>query len=226
MLFRSTNFQLKKNLIHIQQETNYPWSGLIKFTVHIPKKENAAIALRIPGWASNKAVPGDMYTFKNVGNERPSIKINGQIYDFEENNGYATINREWRDGDVIEYLLPMQTNKVIARSEVKQDRLRYALQRGPIIYCIEGADNDGDVWNLVAPIETNWKEQDYSILDEKVVSLVADLPVVKIDSALNKINTEHKTIRAIPYYTWCNRGSNPMQVWLPSTIEDVKINYR
>jgi DUF1680 family protein len=120
----------------------------------------------------------------------------------------------------------MKTNKVIARSEVKQDKSRYALQRGPIIYCIEGADNGGDVWNLVAPIQSNWKEQDYQVLDEKVVSLVAELPVVKIDTALNKINTEHKIIRAIPYYTWCNRGSNPMQVWLPSTIEDVKINYR
>ncbi len=221
-----TNFQLKKNIIQIQQETNYPWSGLIKLTVHIPKKENAAIALRIPGWASNKAVPGDMYTFMNAENTSPVIKINGQLYTFEENQGYAWINREWKDGDVIEYQLQMKTNKVIARSEVKQDKSRYALQRGPIIYCIEGADNDGDVWNLVAPIQSNWKEQDYQVLDEKVVSLVAELPVVKIDTALNKINTEDKIIRAIPYYTWCNRGSNPMQVWLPSTIEDVKINYR
>ncbi|MFZ9263459.1 MAG: glycoside hydrolase family 127 protein, partial [Chitinophagaceae bacterium] len=99
-------------------------------------------------------------------------------------------------------------------------------QRGPLMYCVEGADNDGDVWNLVSPAQTIWQEEGYKVMDENIVSLVANLPVVKIDASANKVNTTQKLIRAIPYYTWCNRGSNAMQMWLPSSIEDVKINYR
>lgn len=221
-----TQFQLKKNIMQVEQATNYPWSGLVKMTVHIPKKEYASIALRIPGWATGKAVPGEMYSFVQDQDELPTIKINGQAYAYEQNQGYAWIKREWKEGDVVEYILPMQVKKVVARTEVKQDKSRYALQRGPIIYCIEGADNNGDVWNLVAPLPASWKEESYKVLDEPVVSLVARLPVITVDTTANKVETNEKAIRAIPYYTWCNRGSNPMQVWLPSTIEDVKINYR
>ena len=221
-----TQFQLKKNIMQVEQATNYPWSGLVKLTIHIPKKEFASVALRIPGWATGKAVPGEMYSFVQDQVELPTIKVNGQAYAYEQNQGYAWIKREWKEGDVVEYVLPMQVKKVVARTEVKQDKSRYALQRGPIIYCVEGADNNGDVWNLVAPLPANWKEEAYKVLDEQVVSLVARLPVVTVDTTANKVETNEKAIRAIPYYTWCNRGSNPMQVWLPSTIEDVKINYR
>lgn len=221
-----TNFLLNKNELRLVQETNYPWSGNMKFTFHTAKKESAVIALRIPGWAKNQAVPGNMYTFISDVDETPNVIINGKPYAYKQKDGYALVEGIWKDGDVIEYQLPMHSRKIISREEVKDNVSRFALQRGPVVYCIEGADNQGDVWNLIAPLQTAWKEERYKVLDEDVISLVSKLPVLQTDAAKGSIQTIEKTIRAIPYYTWCNRGSNPMQVWLPYSIQDIKINYR
>jgi hypothetical protein len=221
-----TSFPLQKNILQLKQETEYPWTGKMKFTVQIPRKEKATIAIRIPGWAMNKAVPGDLYTFLENSNGRPAITINGQSCTYAIDNGYAVIEREWKDGDMLEYVLPMDIRKVRSRGEIKENNARIALQRGPVIYCVEGADNDGKVWNIVSSQESSWKTEPYKVLDESIVSLVSSLPVVELDKVANRVQMNSKPVRAIPYYTWCNRGSNPMQVWLPTSIEDIKINYR
>ena len=221
-----TSFPLQKNILQLKQETEYPWTGKMKFTVQIPRKEKATIALRIPGWAMDKAVPGDLYTFLDKSVSRPTININGQAYGYVIDNGYAVIDREWKSGDIIEYVLPMEIRKVGSRPEIKENTARIALQRGPVIYCVEGADNNGKVWNIVSSQESSWKIEPYNVVDEPIVSLVASLPVVEVDKVVNRIQMINKPVRAIPYYTWCNRGSNPMQIWLPTSIEDIKINYR
>jgi DUF1680 family protein len=221
-----TSFPLQKNILQLKQETEYPWTGKMKFTVQIPRKEKATIALRIPGWAMDKAVPGDLYTFLDKSVSRPTININGQAYAYAIDNGYAVIDREWKSGDIIEYVLPMEIRKVGSRPEIKENTARIALQRGPVIYCVEGADNNGKVWNIVSSQESSWKIEPYNVVDEPIVSLVASLPVVEVDKVVNRIQMINKPVRAIPYYTWCNRGSNPMQIWLPTSIEDIKINYR
>jgi len=150
----------------------------------------------------------------------------GKQYGYVIDNGYAVIDREWESGDIIEYVLPMEIRKVGSRPEIKENNARIALQRGPVIYCVEGADNDGKVWNIVSSQESSWKIEPYNVVNEPIVSLVASLPVVEVDKVANRIQMINKPVRAIPYYTWCNRGSNPMQIWLPTSIEDIKINYR
>ena len=119
----------------------------------------------------------------------------------------------------------MTIQKIKARKELMQDNGRVALQRGPIVYCVEGADNNGKAWNIIAPSQSNFTTEDFSVLDEKVVSLVALLPVVQVSEDGLSVTTVTKKVRAIPYYTWCNRGSNAMQVWLPTTLLNEKINY-
>jgi hypothetical protein len=119
----------------------------------------------------------------------------------------------------------MTINKIKARDELLQDNGRVALQRGPIVYCIEGADNNGKAWNIIAPQSINFTAENFSILDEKVVSLVANLPVIQINDDGLSAQTIVQKVRAIPYYTWCNRGSNAMQVWLPTTLKNEKLNY-
>ena len=113
----------------------------------------------------------------------------------------------------------------MARSELKFDNDRVALQRGPIVYCVEGADNNGKAWNIFSPTNAIFKTENFNVLDEKVVSLVSELPVLEIGSDGVSAKTVNTKVRAIPYYTWCNRGSNPMQVWLPTALKDIKINY-
>jgi DUF1680 family protein len=140
-------------------------------------------------------------------------------------NGYAVIDREWKKGDAIQLSLPMQVQEVAARESVVADVDRVALQRGPLVYCVEGADNDGQAWNILMPQNTTFKTSFQRDLLNGVVTIQAEVPVISVSSDNQTVSTQKKTITAIPYYSWCNRGSNPMQVWLPRKIKDIKVNY-
>jgi DUF1680 family protein len=108
---------------------------------------------------------------------------------------------------------------------LKQDQGRIAIQRGPIVYCVEGTDNDGKAWNIIVPEDTKFESIDYKVLDETVKAITAEVPVVTVMDGEESLKTEKKKIIAIPYYAWANRGKNEMQVWLPVRINDVKVNY-
>jgi len=105
------------------------------------------------------------------------------------------------------------------------DNDRIAIQRGPLVYCIEGADNKDGVWNLTLPAGTNFTTIDYKILDEPVVALQTELPSAMANENGDGVKIEKRKITAIPYYCWANRGANDMQVWLPTKIKEIKINY-
>ena len=100
-----------------------------------------------------------------------------------------------------------------------------AIQYGPLVYCVEGADNNGKAWNIVLPANTPFEIIDYKVQDETVIAITATVPVVSVAADGLSLNTTTKKIIAIPYYTWANRGKNEMQVWLPTTIKDIKLNY-
>ncbi len=221
----NTNIPLGKNNVTITMETNYPWDGKVKIKVDPVKKAKFAMHIRIPGWVNKKAAPGDLYKM-NAGSSSVSYTINGkkEMYT-DDQSGYATIDRVWNKADVIEFEYEMPVERVTSRSELKQDADRVALQRGPLIYCVEGADNNGKAWNIILPDNTALTTGKEDILSEPVVTIKADVPVVDVAADGFTLSTSKKTVTAIPYYTWCNRGSNQMQVWLPTKIKDVKLNY-
>jgi DUF1680 family protein len=209
----------------VSMQTQYPLDGAVSLKVSMTKKEMAIIALRIPGWLGNTAVPGGLYSFASASSEKPTIMVNGSPVAYQVENGYAIIEREWKDGDKIDYQMPMEVKKLLSRSELKQNNQRMALQRGPLVYCVEGADNNGRAWDILAPVNANFQTEKFTVLDEPVVSIVGELPVVTTGEDGLSIATQQRKVRAIPYYVWCNRGSNPMQVWLPTSVKDIKINY-
>ncbi|MFM2233135.1 MAG: hypothetical protein RJB31_1836, partial [Bacteroidota bacterium] len=220
-----TVFPLQKGSMGFSMKTNYPWNGDVQCKISLQKKEKSMIAFRIPGWAKDIPSPGSLYAFSEKQVSMPILTVNGVQQDYVEQNGYATIDREWEDGDLIEFKLSMPIRKILSRDELRQNKGRMALQRGPLVYCVEGADNEGKAWNITAPLQSTYTTEDFSVLDEKVVSIVSNLPVVKISADSSAVQTVFQKVRAIPYYTWCNRGSNPMQVWLPTAVKDIKINY-
>jgi DUF1680 family protein len=119
----------------------------------------------------------------------------------------------------------MAITKIAARSEVRSDVDRIALQRGPLVYCVEGADNKDGVWNVVLPSNANFTATDYKVLDEPVIALQTELPSAIANENGDGIRIEKRKITAVPYYCWANRGANDMQVWLPTKIKEIKINY-
>jgi hypothetical protein len=223
----NTTIPLKNGMVNVKMETNYPWGESLRVDLNPEKNAKYKLAIRIPGWSVSEIVAGDLYTTK-TNNTEPGIMINGvpaTSENYKIKDGYAVIERTWKKGDRIDITFPMEPRIVSARKELKQDSNRIAIQQGPLVYCIEGADNDGKAWNVVVPGNTKFETIDYQVQDENVKALTAEVPVVTVAEDGLSLKTEKKKIIAIPYYTWANRGKNEMQVWLPTKITDIKLNY-
>ena len=138
--------------IRLTQETRYPWDGAAKITVAPDKKSRFTIAVRIPGWARNEAVPGDLYRFADTNTKPVTLNVNGKSVPLKIKGGYVSLTRSWKAGDVIALNLPMPVRRVVANEKVRADRGRVALQRGPMVFCAEWPDNPGGkVRNLLLP---------------------------------------------------------------------------
>ncbi|MBX7124550.1 MAG: glycoside hydrolase family 127 protein [Cyclobacteriaceae bacterium] len=221
----STKVRIGKAEVPVSMDTQYPWDGRIAITVQPKNKTAFALRVRIPGWVAGQAVPGDLYVFENKSPETFEILLNGKVVPYTMDKGYAVVEREWKKGDQLVLNLPMTVKPVVTRPEIKQDEDRVALQRGPIVYCVEGADNDNQAWNLIVPEKTAFTASYQPTLLDGVVTIRFQAPAIQLGADGTSVQTVTKTVTAIPYYSWCNRGQNPMQVWLPRKIKDLKINY-
>ncbi|MBS1487386.1 MAG: glycoside hydrolase family 127 protein [Bacteroidetes bacterium] len=220
----TTTLSIGKQTVSVALETNYPWEGKVKMTVQPASKAKFAAHIRIPGWVQGQAVPGDLYVFDDRTPAGFTLTVNGMPASYKYEKGYAVIEREWKRGDVVELNLPMEVKQVKARPEVKQNTDRVALQRGPLVYCVEGADNKGKAWNIILPAKTTFTTTFQKDLLGGVETIQFQAPTIQLASDGQSVTTEIKTVMAIPYYAWCNRGQNQMQVWLPQKINDIKIN--
>ncbi len=197
-----------QNPVTISQETQYPWDGQVALTLSPKKATRFALNLRIPGWAQNQPVPGDLYAFSAPDSSLIALTVNGEKVDFTTVKGYAVIDREWNPGDKVEYSLPMNIHRVVANEKVTEDIGKLAIERGPIVYCLEGIDN-GDHLNEVALPDSSLLKPVYEQQLGGIVSLTGE-------AIRKKENASATTpIRAIPYYVWNNRGIDEMKVWLP-----------
>ena len=122
--------------------------GNVKITVDPRHSEKFAIYVRIPDWAQGHPVPGDLYRYTDNSNEKVHLSINDKEVALNMEKGFVKIERNWKKGDVIELNLPMQVRRVIANDQVTVNLGKVALERGPIVYCVEGVDNNGHVFNL------------------------------------------------------------------------------
>jgi DUF1680 family protein len=222
----NTNIKMGNTDVAVKMETNYPWDGKVKLNIDPSKKSKFKLYFRTPGWLSEQSNTQGLYHFEDQNPPLSSVfSVNGKAATTKFEHGYAVVEREWKEGDVVDVSLTMVPRKVVAVDSVRLDHNRIALQRGPLVYCVEGADNKDGVWNLTLPPNTNFTATDYKILDEPVVALQTELPSAKANENGDGIKIEKRKITAIPYYCWANRGANDMQVWLPTKIKEVKINY-
>jgi DUF1680 family protein len=221
----NTKISFGKAEVAVAMTTNYPWDGNVNIAIDPSKKSRFALQIRIPGWVNGEAVPGDLYVFEDRKPDTYVINVNGKPAAYTTSKGYAVVDREWKKGDRVELTLPMEIKRVAARPEVKQDDERVALQRGPLVYCVEGADNNGQAWNIILPDNTSFETSFRKDLLEGVEVIEFNAPSLQVSTDGQSVKSETVKVTAIPYYAWCNRGQNPMQVWLPKKIKDVKVNY-
>lgn len=195
----------------LKQEGNYPWEGRVKLVLNTEGRSAKlqTIFVRIPGWARNEPVPGDLYRFANPTADAPTLAVNGQPVDLRTvvTNGFARLARAWRSGDVIELDLPMPVRRVVAHPNVKDCAGKVALQRGPIMYCFEGADHADRVLDLAMSADAVFAPRRRDDLLGGTTVLEGEL--VR--------GGERIRATAIPYHLWSNRGAGEMTVWLNTT---------
>lgn len=214
----SAAIKLADNTVALKVETRYPWEGDVKFTVSPQKEATFDLNLRVPGWCQGAPSTDDLYPCPGrPASGRVAIKINGQpLSTVEIVKGYARINRPWKSEDVVELSLPMEIHRVFASSNVKADVGRVALQRGPIVYCLEAVDNGGSVRNIVLPRDSQLAAEHCADLLNGVTVLKGKALAAsrKAEDSL-QVETRPVDILAVPYYSWDNRAPGQMTVWLP-----------
>jgi hypothetical protein len=120
--------------------------------------------------------------------------------------GFAKISRSWRTGDIVQLELGMPVRRVVADEKVKADQNRFAVERGPLVYCAEGVDNDGAVLDKVIAGQVRFASQWNPDLLGGVVRI--------------QMSGAESSLECIPYYAWCHRGANEMRVWFPTQAEE------
>src|SRR5260221_5246318 len=224
-LFISSNTKLNVNKKDIQviQENNYPWDGDLTFRINPTSPVAFNLKLRIPGWASNQAMPSDLYIFETNSDKKITLKINGKSTDFAMDKGYAVVSRIWKKGDVVELVLPMEVRRVKANKNVKDDIGKVALQRGPLMYCAEWPDNDGSVSNLILPETATLSSEFKPDLLQGVTVIKSEASAVLIDPSGNSVSSVKQEFTAIPYYAWAHRGKGEMVVWIPERVKEIDL---
>ncbi len=215
-LFMSNKAHISINgtLVEIIQLTDYPWKGQVNITVNPEKRTAFTVNLRVPGWAQNTAVPGNLYKYVGENSGSVVLRINGKNENYAINKGYIEITNKWVKGDKIELILPMNAHKVIANQNVKDDHNKVAFEYGPILYCAEEIDNDKQLSNLVIPDNVELRIARRNVLLDTVNIITAN---VNVNNASKE--NEIYTLTLIPYYVWSNRGIGIMKVWFPRKTE-------
>lgn len=206
--------QLADNKVSLEQTTDYPWNGKISIKVTPEKEGEFAVRLRVPGWAKSAPVASDLYAYTDAA-KKYTLKVNGSSAQSAAGDGYETIVRTWKAGDVIEFELPMDVRRIKANENVEIDKGMLALERGPIMFCLEGKDQpDSTVFNKFIPADTPIEATFDSELLNGVMILSGMAQEVEKDGSVKEV-----PFKAIPYSTWNNRGADQMAVWIPESKE-------
>lgn len=206
---------LNKGELTLKQETRYPWDGQIDITVETSSASPHTFKFRIPGWTQNQAISSDLYRFMDRNGDQISITINDLEVELPIEDGYAIIKRSWNVGDKISLYFPMPVRRVLAHSEVKNNTFKAALQRGPLIYCLEGQDQEDErvlhvQMDINAPVRSSFQKD-----------LLSGVQTIQFQGSFfertgdGEIKASPLSLKAIPYYTWANRGKDFMAVWIP-----------
>lgn len=202
--------------IQVEQQTRYPWEGNVKITVRPAKPAEFTLFVRIPGWC-----------------ERARLSVNGKPIDRQPVPGrYEALKRRWQAGDVVELDMLMEPQLIVANPRVGDDRQKVAVQRGPLVYAIEGIDHP-DVPSIFdvelvpsRPFVAEWRGD---LLGGVMVIRhqgrvptrpSTELPLYsRLSDSLGVVSYRDVSLTLIPYYTFANRGPSAMAVWIPLAME-------
>jgi DUF1680 family protein len=188
------NIPLGKENIRIEQQTTYPWNGNVKITVNPEKPRSFTLKIRIPSWAQNIPAQGGLYHYTNKQIKSCRVLVSGKLQvQPPDKDGYLEITKIWKANDKVELQFPMQVRTIEANANVKEDVGKFAIEYGPLVYCMEETDNPETFDKTINPqlLNVAWKPE-----------LLHGVNVIR-----------DKEFTLIPYYTWSNRGVGKMKVF-------------
>lgn len=233
-LSNTSTISVNGKKVTLSQSTEYPYKGDINVRIDKNKAGTFALKVRIPGWVKNKPVPSDLYCYSD--NKRLGYKV---LVNGKEGNailtedGYYTILRKWKAGDMVTIHFDMEPRTVRANAKVTQDDGLVEVERGPLVYCAEWPDNNFDIKTVLInqnpqfaineqdldgymPVASksklkNWKSQHLTTLTTDAQSLFFDQQ--------GRLTTKDVRLTLIPYYAWAHRGNGDMKVWLAQDLK-------
>ena len=216
--------------VKLEQTTNYPWDGDITIKVLQNKAKTFNMMVRIPGWVQNQVVPSDLYAFNDKAQGGYTVSVNGAAVEGELQNGYLVINRAWKKGDVVSIHFDMPVRTVVANDKVTDDKGRIAVERGPLVYCAEWADNGNmNPHHFLLSREPQFEvKAGYGIQntegdgkDFTVTAIKANGQEAAIASN-GRLTARDVQVTLIPYYAWNHRGAGKMDVWLARSLSGLE----
>jgi uncharacterized protein len=204
-------FEVGGEKVIISQHTAYPWDGVVCLQVEPAQPVDFTLKLRFPGWC-----------------QEGRIYLNGESVSFKENleNGYIVLNRKWRTGDEVLLQWVMPVTRIYANPQVKADRGKVALMRGPLVYCLEEIDQSVPLENLRLGRSSGFDISfDPHLLDGMITVHGWALAVDRKPWGSELYRDKPPKLRevsftAIPYFAWDNRQPGEMLVWLPEAVRD------
>lgn len=200
-------FELAVGEVAFTQQSKLPWEGYVRIELSLAPQDTFTLALRIPSWSQGRAV----------------MKINGVLTTYDAVNGYASVERQWLQGDIVEWELPVDAQLTIAHPEIRANAGKVAIERGPLVYCLEEVDNGTPLAmvsvDAMQKLQVNYEDD---LLGGAVViaaegyanesaSWSEDTPYRPFTQ--QKVS-ERVKLKAVPYYLWGNRGVGEMTVWI------------
>ncbi|KAA9089565.1 glycoside hydrolase family 127 protein [Microbacterium radiodurans] len=193
------------NALALSETSDYPWDGTIVFTVTAATGA-LPLHLRIPGWSSGAV-----------------LTVAGEQVPVSEPGTYTRIERDWQVGDVVELVLPLPVRMLRGHRLAEELTNQVAVQRGPLVYCLESADLPDDVRLEQAALRRGaaLRPVEAEIDGTRVVALETKVAVLPVDSDealyadVAETPLRPAAVRLIPYFAWGNRGAGEMSVWLP-----------
>ena len=207
----------------ITQTTSYPWSGDVKIAISPRKPHTFTLKIRIPGWAQDSVVPSDLYTYCDGGKGGYSVTVNGEKQEGTLDKGYFSITRKWKKEDDVIIHFNLEPRMVKANNQVKDDKGRIAIERGPLVYCAEWPDNDFDIQNVLLNRNSKLEVETKPELLNGIDIIKADVQSLSYEKD-GRLSVRDAKLTLIPYYAWAHRGDGEMSVWIPSALSATQIS--
>lgn len=192
--------------IKLVQKTEYPWSENVSIKVFVEEEIKFTLGIRMPSWCP-----------------KLEVMVNDEVISIEgiKSSGYIMLSRVWKGGDEIRLTLKMPIHRMKANPLVKADIGKVAIQRGPIVYCMEEADNGSNIHEIYLPKDAKLEAKFEKDLLGGIMTINAEANRIKNNEWINELYSADikeqcypVNVKFIPYYTWANRGTGEMSVWI------------